>query len=138
MGDDRRMAVALDSLIVNWWRFQHLSSGTRDERIALEAGQPVDVIEANAYVKDQVALGGPAAIDLIVRLVEAAPASDAVTTVGAGPLEDLVQEHGDELIAELETSARRSPVFAEALGAVWLEAGDVTSDTAERLAPWLR
>ena len=40
-------------------------------------------------------------------------------TLAAGPIEDLLGLHGDTFIDRVEQEARRSPLFAWTLGAVW-------------------
>ena len=42
--------------------------------------------------------------------------------LAAGPLEDLLARHGRTVIARVETEARRQPLFAKLLGAVWQNA----------------
>jgi hypothetical protein len=127
-----------DAVVRGWWQFQTLHSGTREERKALEIGEPTEVWAAWGAVSDQIRAGGPAALELVVALIEAAPDSESVGNVAAGPLEDLVHAHGDELVDQLETLARQSPVFATALHDVWLSDGAVSSSTKERLARWIR
>lgn len=39
--------------------------------------------------------------------------------LSAGPLEDLLSEHGEAVIDVVEARARASPVFASLLGGVW-------------------
>ena len=126
-----------DVVVRGWWRFQQLHSGTREERKQLEIGEPADVWEAWDAVLDQIQTGGSDALDLVVALIEAAPDSQGVANVAAGPLEDLVHAHGDDLVEQLETLARQSPVFATALHGVWLSDGAVSSSTKERLARWI-
>ena len=50
-------------------------------------------------------------------------ATDAGTpvleTLSAGPLEDLLVQHGEQVIARVEAEARRNPAFADLLGGVW-------------------
>jgi hypothetical protein len=129
---------AREVVVSGWWRFQQLHSGTREERKQLEIGEPADVWAAWDAVSDQIQAGGPGALELVVALIEAAPDSQSVANVAAGPLEDLVHEHGDDLVEQLETLARQSPAFAAALHGVWLSDGAVSSSTKERLARWIR
>lgn len=79
----------------------------------------------------------PEVLDVLELLVERAPDTSGALTVGAGPLENLIHEHGDRLVDELESRARRSPLFAAALASVWLEDGHLQATTVERLSPWL-
>jgi hypothetical protein len=129
---------AREAVVSGWWRFQQLHSGTRDERKQLEIGEPADVWAAWNAVSDQIQAGGRAAMELVVALIDAAPDSESVGNVAAGPLEDLVHAHGDDLVEQLETLARQSPIFATALHGVWLSDGAVSSSTRERLARWIR
>jgi hypothetical protein len=39
--------------------------------------------------------------------------------LSAGPIEDLLVKHGDEMIAIVEAEAGRDPTFAKVLGGVW-------------------
>ena len=56
--------------------------------------------------------------------------------VGTGPLEDLVNDHGDVLVDEIEQAARQAPEFASALGSVSVEQGALRHETLQRLARW--
>ena len=83
--------------------------------------------------------GGGLAVRAIHELLDAAPESGgAAVAVGTGPLEDLLNQHGDELVDDLERSARQSPAFAECLGFVTLQRGTLTPDTERRLERWLQ
>lgn len=72
------------------------------------------------------------AFALVVALVRSA-GDDRLEHVGAGPVEDLVQQHSAALIDELETEARRDPRFREALGSIWLVAEDISPPILARL-----
>jgi hypothetical protein len=39
--------------------------------------------------------------------------------LSAGPIEDLLAQHGDAFIDRVEIEARRDPSFAKVLGGVW-------------------
>jgi len=67
--------------------------------------------------------GGDDAIPLVLALLEASAEEEASVAVGTGPLEDLINDHGDALADAVERTARQSPLFARALGAVSLERG---------------
>ena len=81
--------------------------------------------------------GGRSAVELLVALNDAAPPGDDGLTVGVGPLGDLLHEHGDGLINEIEHYARVSASFRHALAHVSLERGHVSTDTEHRLLPWI-
>jgi hypothetical protein len=91
----------------------------------------VDVVLA------QVDAGGPEALVLVMALIDAAPTDLGLGKVAAGPLEDLLHAHGDDLVDEIEVLARQSPVFAQALGGVWLSEGAISASTKDRLARWV-
>lgn len=126
-----------DDLIANWWEYRRRARGSRDERKALSLGEPVEVCAAHELVEQRINLGGAQAVDLLATLAEAAPADDGGSTVGAGPLEDLLHEYGDSVIDEVERMARRSAPFADALAQVWLERGRLSLATERRLAIWV-
>jgi hypothetical protein len=66
-------------------------------------------------------VGGPAdlAWDLVLELVCQSP-DDELGNTAAGPLEDLVKRHGEELVDRIEAEAKRDERFKWALGVVWL------------------
>lgn len=125
------------SLVEDWWEYHRLAGGSRDERKALEAGLPVRVGAAHDLVAEKIATGSPDVLEILALLIDGVPEGQDVATVGAGPLEDLLHEHGDRLIADIETSARRSPAFANAMSSVWLEVDGLEPATVARLAPWV-
>jgi hypothetical protein len=81
--------------------------------------------------------GGVRALELVVALLRSAPCDSGEATVGAGPLEDLVTEHGSELSPQIEELVRRSAPFRRALASVWLDGGTLAPTVEERLAPWI-
>jgi hypothetical protein len=89
-------------------------------------------------VEQRIDAGGAQAVRLLAALAAAAPPDDDGTTVGAGPLEALLHEHGDSVIDEIEWTAGRSASFAQALSRVWLERGRLSPATERRLAIWVR
>jgi hypothetical protein len=125
-------------LVEDWWDYQRRSHGDRAERETLKSGEAPAAQAAYDRVEASVQTGGPDAVALLVALNDAAPADDGGQTVGAGPLEELVHEHGDALARELVETARRSPSFAAALKHVWLETGHLQDATEEKLAPWVQ
>jgi hypothetical protein len=132
MGSD---FVPADVVAARWWEHKRLSSGTRTERKQLALGEPVDVVRANEIVRESMWQGGADALDLVVALIDAAPSDDVIAYVGAGPLEDLLLDHSDALIDQVDDLARRSPAFARALSAVYpSDAWD--SSVQQRLARW--
>ena len=93
---------------------QHrLSSGSRAER--LEADQHFWAWELVERTVHQDAEKG---WDLILGLIAAAATEDEVGFVAAGPLEDLIHEHGSEVVEWVEERARLDSDFRRALAGV--------------------
>jgi hypothetical protein len=126
----------------DWWLFHELSAGNRDQRLELDRGESPRATAAwRAWwkVDDTIEAGGREALDLVLRLLHAAPDEEsAVAIVGAGPLEELVHGHGAELFDALSDLARRNPAFTAALRCVWLEHGALPADVERGLARWVR
>jgi hypothetical protein len=59
--------------------------------------------------------------DLVLTLVHTAPDDNALACVGAGPLEDLLCQHGATLIERVEAVARNDAHFVRCLAQVWGE-----------------
>jgi len=57
--------------------------------------------------------------ELVTKLIDLAPSDEALGYFAAGPLEDLLSEHGPYLIARVEDRARDNPTFLRALQRVW-------------------
>lgn len=70
--------------------------------------------------------------EIVVELVRAAPAG-LLGAIGAGPLEDLVNRFGADLIDWIEGEARRDRRFQQALGAIWLRIGTLPLDIQARV-----
>lgn len=112
----------------------------REDRVELERGESPRAQSAWAArerVERMVDDGGEAAIRVILELLATAPDHKGTVAVGAGPLEDLVNSHGDELVDQIEQAARQRPDFAASLRSVVVEDGSLRADTAELLARWL-
>ena len=124
-------------LASRWWDYWRRFRGTRDERKALSVGEPAEVVAAHDQVEAQVNAGGRSAVELLVALNDAAPPGDDGLTVGVGPLGDLLHEHADALINDIEHYARVSASFRQALAHVSLERGRVSRDTEHQLSPWI-
>jgi hypothetical protein len=57
--------------------------------------------------------------ELITVLIDAAPSEDALGFFAAGPLEELLSEHGPRVIDKLEARARVNENFLKAVRKVW-------------------
>ena len=124
-----------------WWLFRGMSVAGRGERVELQRGETLHAQEAwQAYWSVQQTMddGGDDAIRLVLALLDAAPDDESMVLVAAGPLEDLINEHGDDLVELIEKTARQSSMFAGALESVWVDRVALRPETFDRLAPWLR
>ena len=124
-------------LVSAWWAYQRLAQGSREDRKRLSLGEPAEVCAGWEGARDRIDTGGMDALQLVVALVEAAPDAACVALVGAGPLEDVVHEHGAALVTEIERLARQHAGFSQALRSVSLSPGALDAGTARRLAPWI-
>jgi hypothetical protein len=57
--------------------------------------------------------------------------------VAAGPLEDLVHEHGVALVDDVDRLARQRPTFRRAMAGVWLSPGVLDPGSERRLRRWV-
>jgi hypothetical protein len=121
------------SLSAGWFEYIRLASGSRAERKGLELGEPADALRAAERVREVVERGGSRAVALIAALLDAAADERAVVAVAVGPLEDLLHDHWDESIDEVEKLARAEGPMRRALTSVYL-----TGDRETRLRPWMR
>ena len=128
-------------LVRDWWSFRDRQQGTREQRVDLERVESSlarRVQRAYDRVSNSVEVGGTEALDLVEALITSAPDADAAAVVGAGPLEELVHDHGAALVDEIERRARQDPAFAKALRSVWLDRGALPSEVERRLAKWVQ
>ena len=131
------------TIAIDWWLFRNMSAGEGGERVELERGESRNARRAwRAYevVQRTIDDGGDEAIRIILALLGAASGDDGVVAVGTGPLEDLINDHGDDLVDLVdlvEQTARRTPGFAASLGSVAVEEGILRPETVDRLARWL-
>ena len=56
---------------------------------------------------------------LIIDLIERAPSDNSLGFFAAGPLEDLLSDHGELVIARVEQRAADNPKFRRALSRLW-------------------
>ena len=70
--------------------------------------------------------------ELVLELLDRA-SEDEVGLVIAGPLEDLVCQHGATLVSEIEQRAVADEYFRWALGGIWLSRGELPDDVLYRI-----
>jgi hypothetical protein len=125
------MPEELDDLVQAWWEYRRRSKGTREERKALELREPKDLCERMSLVDDILYDGGARSVQLITALAESAYDEDGLATIGAGPLEDLIDTHGPDILDLLVSAAQTSPSFRRALQSAALHG--VHGEVAQRL-----
>ena len=115
-------------LVANYWRAHRLSRGGREDRLLAEA-------DASAFdeVHERVTRDPTDALTLIDDLL-AADSADAAF-VGAGPLEDLLVEHGAAVAQLVADRCRNSSAWQSAVAAVWLD--ELERSAVEPLQPLL-
>lgn len=87
---------------------------------------------AHEWVQSAVAAGSGEAVNLLVQLAKAAPDDVALHDLGAGPVEALVRQHGNQLLDEIDAAAENEP-FRTSLLNVWLAEG-ISLKVRRRLA----
>lgn len=55
----------------------------------------------------------------ILQILHREPNEKVIGILAAGPLEDLIEDHGTDFISEIESEARLNPAFRHLLGGVW-------------------
>lgn len=126
------MTDDLDQLAAAWFDHVRRAHGTRAERKDLDSGEPADAVRAADRVREIVDAGGTGAVELIATLLQQASDETALIAVAAGPLEDLLGEHWDDVIDQIETLARDGGPIRRALSSVYL-----TGEREARLRPWM-
>lgn len=59
------------------------------------------------------------AIDLVLEVLKYAPSNSTKEVLAAGPLEQVLANHGTDIIERVESLAKSNPDFASLLGGVW-------------------
>jgi hypothetical protein len=101
-------------LVAANWRDYRLARGDREDRLAAEADRA-----ALDEVRDRISREPVAALRLLDDLLAAEEAD--VNYFAAGPLEDLLVEHGATVAQAIADRGLASSKWREAIGAVWLD-----------------
>jgi hypothetical protein len=56
----------------------------------------------------------------VLSVLEQNPTSNVLGMLSAGPLEDLIQDHGEQFLERISTETRLNPAFAALLPKVWI------------------
>ena len=84
--------------------------------------------EAGNQVDHAIMAGGPDAVLLLECLAKRAPNDEALGSLGAGEMENLVRMHGFELMDELDAALSREPRLRAALYNVRVGTEELPSD----------
>ena len=57
--------------------------------------------------------------EVILEILEETNSDNIIANLAAGPLENLLSEHGETFIAEVELKARQNPKFTKLILGVW-------------------
>lgn len=131
------MSPSDSDLATGWWEYGRLSDGSRAERKWLETNPRSAPSLAWEEVQHRMSQGGAAALDTVLALIDRAPQDADLSAVGAGPLEDLVHEHGLALAGDIDRFARTHAGFRVALQSVYVDHARLGEDAGERLARWI-
>jgi hypothetical protein len=130
--------AAPEDWVARWFEYHRLACGTREQRKALEVGQPIAAQAAYDWVQDRMIDGGLEAVDAIAELAQAASNEHEQSLVGIGPVEELIYGHGDVAVPLLLDRARQLPALAEALSWVSLASESVSNESLAKLAAYRR
>lgn len=107
-------------LVEAYWRY-HALGGSKE---------PADWAKRNAtfwaweWVNDAAMANRPGVVELLGRLLAAAPDEESVFYLAAGPLEDLIVYQGSAVFGEVENAARTDPRMRLALTGVYVSRVD--------------
>jgi len=105
--------VQLTSLAENWIAYWKAEQNSPER----EALSDISDIEWTMVRKSP-----SEAWQLILRILQLDKSIEIQEVLSAGPLEDFLSYHGDDMIELVEAEARSNPAFASLLGGVWKNA----------------
>ncbi|MGQ0836764.1 MAG: DUF6869 domain-containing protein [Gammaproteobacteria bacterium] len=109
-------------MIEAWIAMVHAKKGSPEhERLSWAQGAFWDLCRENIEE----------AWNAILAIVAAKPDARVFGNLAAGPLEDLLVNHGPQIIERIEQQARLDPSFAALLGGVWKN--DIRDDVWTRV-----
>ena len=74
-------------------------------------------IERFMHVGDKISVDD--SLNTILSILEMDPPNKVLDVLAAGPLEDLIENHGEKIIDKIELLANRNPQFKKLLRGVW-------------------
>ena len=102
----------LDELIAGW--LEYWKDGQKDS-----AREPTWAFDAASDLPRE---APNLALDFVLETLTKKPTAYQLRVLAAGPLEDVISNHGSEIIERVEIEARRNPQFRYLLGGVWQNA----------------
>jgi len=114
----------------------------RDAYLSYARARSQDVADDAGYwavdaVRDIVDLDQEAAWPLVLELFDRAEGDRMLAFIAAGPLEELIVQHGSQLIDRIEAKAAADKKFRRALSGVWGESG-MSEDVLRRVKHLVR
>ena len=117
----------MQALAARYWEHYDLTAAKGDGGAAGE--ELWDDVEAvNAAAREN----APEAVSLLVAVAEAAPDNVALAYLGAGPVEELLIGHAEDVVEAVDLAAQGSERFRYALRCAWFD-DEVPAEVAERL-----
>ena len=121
------MGITRDEVDAYWRQYlRHYGLGSTPTHVRNEADDADRVLW---QVAQDIRAGGPEAVDAVVALAAAAPTDEALSFLGAGPLEELVNWHGVSLMDELDRALDAEPRLCVALSYVRVGVETLTPET---------
>jgi hypothetical protein len=115
MTNDHTLRLDIEALALDYFAEYEIDSEghVTDETNAQRSSRAWSLVDGVAtWNRDQ-------GWDLILMLLELAPSSADVSHLAAGPLEDLVRDHGLEFQDRIAAEAERNSRLRDALAGVW-------------------
>src|SRR5271154_5415667 len=106
----------MDELVEGWiayWNDRDSGTAYGDSEFAWAADCAGDLVQ------DHADLG----LDFVLGVLSNKPNDSVIVVLAAGPLEDVIADHGPTIIERVEAEAARSPEFRRLLGGVWKRGG---------------
>ena len=114
--DEGKWPATMDELVEGWiayWNDRDSGTAYGDSEFAWAADCAGDLVQ------DHADLG----LDFVLGVLSNKPNDSVIVVLAAGPLEDVIADHGPTIIERVEAEAARSPEFRRLLGGVWKRGG---------------
>jgi hypothetical protein len=111
-----------ERLITDWITMHHLPEESEEYKIHSWAERQLCELGRN---------DPELCLDIILTIIDRDQTNRVMANLAAGPLEDLLSEHGDRMINRVVTLAKSNDRFKHLLGGVWQ--GDMSDELWTRL-----